>query len=125
VSALAVGHISGDVSPAGDIIHLRIEAGAHTSHYCLAPSDLNGLVNMLVFLGSRAPRPQAGGAEDSSPDRAIFAATSLSVGESMDGQALLAVEVGCVELTFSLPKPARAALARTMLAAAADSRLAT
>jgi hypothetical protein len=43
----------------------------------------------------------------------------------MDGQALLAVEVGYVEVTFSLPKPALAALARTMLAAAADSRLAT
>src|SRR5262245_43969106 len=56
---LQVSRITGDVAPAGDAIHLRIEADAHASDILLLPTDVGGLVNMLLALVSAASDPRS------------------------------------------------------------------
>ena len=122
---LPVSRISGDVAPGGDAIHLRIEAGADASNFRLGPSDVSSLVRMLLTLVSMASEPDVGTADAPSPGEAPLLAASLSIGETTDGQALLGIEVGCVELALSVPQTALAELAYAMLAASAGRRLPT
>jgi hypothetical protein len=125
VTFLPVSRISGDVAPGGDAIHLRIEAGADASNFRLGPSDVSSLVRMLLTLVSMASEPDVGTADAPSPGEAPLLAASLSIGETTDGQALLGIEVGCVELALSVPQTALAELAYAMLAASAGRRLPT
>jgi len=122
VTFLPVSRISGDVAPGGDAIHLRIEAGADASDFRLGPSDVSGLVRMLLTLVSLPSEPDAETADARRPNEAPLLAASLSIGETADGQALLGIEVGCVQLALSVPQTALADLAYAMLAATADRR---
>jgi hypothetical protein len=91
--------------------------------FCLARADLGGLVNMLLALASMEWHPDielAG--ESGSPS---LPATSVSLGETVEGQALLGIEVGAVQLVFNLPRTAIGSLAYAMLAATAGSRSVT
>ena len=120
-----VSRISGDVAPGGDAIHLRIEAGADASDFRLGPSDVSSLVRMLLTLVSMASEPSVEAADALRSGEAPLLAASLSIGETTDGQALLGIEVGCVQLALSVPQTALAELAYAMLAATAGRRLPT
>src|SRR5262245_29620596 len=125
VRPLPVLRIFGDVAPRGDAIHLRFEADTHASDFLLGPSDVSGLVRMLLTLVSTATEPGIERADAHRSAAAPLLAASLSIGESRDGQALLGIEVGCVQLTLSVPQTALAELAHAMLAATADRRVPT
>lgn len=93
--------------------------------FCWAARTLGGLVKMLLTLVSTATEP---GIETSHARRSAEApllAAALSIGETTDGQALLGIEVGCVQLILSVPQTALTELAHAMLAATADRRVPT
>jgi hypothetical protein len=123
VTSSPVCRISGEVAEGGDTLLLRIETEDDARDFRLARSDLGGLVNMLLALASMETQPSLGLAGDAgSPP---LPAASLSLGETAEGQALLGVEVGPVQLAFSVPGNAVVKLAHAMLAATADTGLAT
>lgn len=125
VTFLPVSRISGDVAPGGDAIHLRIETGANARDFRLGPSDVSGLVKMLLTLVSMASESGVESADALPADEAPLLAASLSIGETTDGQALLGIEVGCVQIDLSVPQTALAELAYAMLAATAGRRFPT
>ena len=83
------------------------------------PRTSSGLVRMLLTLVSMASEPGVETADARRSSEAPLLAASLSIGETTDGQALLGIEVGCVQLALSVPQAALAELAYAMLAATA------
>jgi hypothetical protein len=123
VTPLSVSRIAGEVAEGGKDLLLRIETEGDATDFRLDRSDLGGLVNMLLALAGAEPQPGLELVEGSRPSS--LPAACLSLGEAADGQVLLGIEVGAVQLVFSIPREALAQLAYAMLAATAGNRPAT
>lgn len=99
----------------GDAVSIDVTTAGGTDHIVVATKDMDRLISLLLLLGM--PRAQVGGRDIS--DMPVIPASSLSVGELPNGDALLVVDVGAARLGFSLPPRAATAVGQSLLMAGA------
>lgn len=116
-----LSYVTGDVSPDGREILLRLQTERHgTLDVALPTVDLQPLLGLLLMLGGKAAlrgRWAASGETFAAPPLPLHGA---SVGID-GGRGVLTVEIGAAVLAFSLPRASLAELGRAIAALAADA----
>ncbi len=97
----------------GSAFTVDVTTAQGTDHIIVAARDMDRLISLLLLLGM--PRAQVGDRDIS--DMPVIPASSLSVGELPNGDALLVVDVGAARLGFSLPPRAATAVGQSLLMA--------
>ena len=110
-----VKRIYGHMAEDGSAVSLRLETSETISEIALAKEDIAGLVNLLLALVCD-PEAQQTKPKDLGSTLPL---SSVWLGESQEGDALLGLEVGKVRLFFSLPREQLSDLGRAVLTASA------
>jgi hypothetical protein len=120
-----VMQVVGDVSPNGEAIGLQIERSDQGPvDLCVRTQDLKYFVSILLNLGSEARRRQApaGSDSDAPPTEAIpLPLDAINVGQNVDDQTFLLLEVGSASLMFMLPPNCVQQIGQTLLAMSAKA----
>jgi hypothetical protein len=113
-----VKRIYGQVAEDGSAISLQLQTHS-IFEVALAKDDIAGLVHMLLALVCES------GAHPTKPRNlaSSLPLTSVWLGGSPDGEALLGVQIGAVRLTFSLAREKLSRLGWAFLTASAAGNL--
>jgi hypothetical protein len=115
--------VLGEVEPNGRAIALRIQRSEQGPvDLCLRSEDVQHFVSLILALAHEAKRRQPAGNIETPPSAAIpLPITAINIGQTMDDESFVMLDVGVVSLTFGLRQEYLEEVGRTLLALSARS----